>query len=111
MQLGDDRQAGLGLGLGEQPQALLTKTLERVRRRARLVGAAAEQRAAGRLDHVRGADRLVARLDRARPGDHREVLAADAAALDLDDARRRARICADASLYGLRIGTTCSTPG
>jgi hypothetical protein len=34
---------------------------------------------------VRGGERLVARLDRARPGDQREVLAADVAAVDLDD--------------------------
>ena len=109
--LGDDRQAGLLLGLGEQPQALLAEPLERVGRGARLVGAAAEQRAAGRLDDARGAERLVARLDRARPGDHREVLAADPAAVDLDHVGCCGRICADASLYGLRIGTTCSTPG
>ena len=44
-QLGDDRQPGLGLGLGEQPQPLLAEALEGVRRGARLVGAAAEQRA------------------------------------------------------------------
>ena len=45
-QLGDDRQAGLLARLGEQAQALLAQPLERVRARARLVGAAAEQRAA-----------------------------------------------------------------
>ena len=46
-QLGDDRQAGLLARLGEQPQALLAEALEGVRRGARLVGAAAEHRAAG----------------------------------------------------------------
>ena len=83
-QLGDDRQAGLRLRLGEQAQPLLPEALEAVGRGARLVGAAAEQaRAAGRHEPGRG-QRLVARLDGARPGDQAEVLAADPAALDLD---------------------------
>ena len=91
-QLGDDRQPGLRLGLGEQAQALLAQALEGVRARARLVGAAAEQaRAAGR-DRARGGHDLVARLDRARAGDEAEVVAADLAPVDLDDrcARRGA---------------------
>ena len=76
-QLGDDRQPGLLLGLGEQAQALRAEPLEAVRRRARLVGAAAEHRRAGSRPPVRDADQLVARLDRAGPGDQREVVAAD----------------------------------
>ncbi len=40
------------LRLGEQPQALLAEALEGVRARARLVGAAAEHRGAGRGDDV-----------------------------------------------------------
>ena len=83
-QLGDDRQAGLRLGLLEQPQALLAEALERVRRGARLVGAAAEQRGAGGRHGAGGGERLVARLDRARPGDEREVLTADLSSLDVD---------------------------
>ena len=46
-QLGHDRQPSLLLGLLQQPQTLLTEALERVRRGAGLVGAAAEHRGAG----------------------------------------------------------------
>ena len=49
-QLGHDRQAGLGLRLGQQAQARLAEALERVRRGARLVGAAAQELGAGVLD-------------------------------------------------------------
>ena len=84
-QLGDDRQPGLGLGLGEQAQALLPEALEGVRARARLVGAAAEEARAARGDRARRGHDLVARLDRARPGDEAEVVAADLAPVDLDD--------------------------
>ncbi len=94
-QLGDDRQPGLGLGLREQPQALLAEALEGVGRGAGLVGAAAQQRAAGVLHDARRRHQLVARLHRAGPGDHREVLAADLPAVDLDD-----RALADAQLTG-----------
>ena len=79
-QLGHDRQPGQLLGLGQQPQALLTQALEGVRARARLVGAAAQHRRAGLGDDLGRGQGLVARLDRARPGDEREVLAADLAA-------------------------------
>ena len=85
-QLGDDRQPGLGLGLGEQPQALLAEPLEGVGGGARLVGAAAQQRRAGVAHDARGLHRLLARLDRAGPGDHREVLAADLAPGDVEHA-------------------------
>ena len=54
---------------------------------------------------------LVARLDRAGPGDQREVLAADLAPADLEDAGLAVADLREASLYGLRIGTTLSTPG
>src|SRR5215218_7229285 len=84
-QLGHDRQPGLGLRLGQQPQALLPETLERVGRRPRLVGAAAEKARAAGGDHVRGRQRLVARLDGAGAGDEREGLAAEAAAVDVHD--------------------------
>ena len=72
------------LRLGEQPQPLLTEPLERVRGGARLVGAAAEQRRAGVAHDARGLERLLARLDRAGPGDQREVVAADLAPLDIE---------------------------
>jgi hypothetical protein len=38
------------------------------------------------------------------------VLAADLPPADLEDRRAPARSCVDESLYGLRIGTTFSTP-
>ena len=72
-QLGDDRQAGLGLGLGEDPQARFTEALEAVRARAGLVGAAAQHGRAGRGDALGGDERLRARLDRARAGDQHEA--------------------------------------
>jgi hypothetical protein len=82
-QLGDDRKARLGLGLGEQPQPLLAQPLEGVGRGARLVGAAAQQGCAGIAHHACGLERLLARLDRARARDQGEVLPADLAALDV----------------------------
>ena len=95
-QLGDDRQAGLRLRLGEQPQALLAEALEGVGRRARLVGAAAQQRGAGVAHDARGLQRLLARLHGAGTGDQREVVPADLAPVDLQhralavgDLRRR----------------------
>ena len=111
-QLGDDRQAGALLGLGEQPQPLLPEALEGVGRRARLVGAAAEHRRAGRLDDVGGAAapgratrrctaRRSARSSRRRSGGRRSR-APTAAPW---------RSAWDASLYGLRIGTTLVDAG
>ena len=58
---------------------------KRVRRRARLVRAAAEHRRAGGGDGVRRGQRLVARLDGAGAGDHREVIAAHKSSVYLDD--------------------------
>ena len=84
-QLGDDRHAGLLLRLLQQAEALVAEALERVRRGARLVGAAAQQLRAGVLDRVRGLEQHVARLDGARAGDRHEVLAADLVAVDVDD--------------------------
>src|SRR5918994_822669 len=84
-QLGHDRQAGLGLRLSEQPQPGLAEALEGVGRRARLVGAAAQELRA-RVPHgARRVEQHLARLDRARTGDGREVIAADATAVDLED--------------------------
>ena len=73
------------LRLGQQLQALQAEALEGVRRGARLVGAAAQHRRAGVAHDAGGLERLLARLDRARPGDQREMLAADLAAADLED--------------------------
>jgi hypothetical protein len=80
--LGDDRQARPRLGFGEQAQPLLAEPLERVGRGARLEGTAAEHRGAGIAHSGRGFQHLLARLDRARPGDHREMRAADRSAGD-----------------------------
>ena len=84
-----------------------TEALEAVRRGARLVGAAAEHRRAGGGDGVRGREHLVARLDRARAGDHREVLAADPSPVDLDDGPLAMTELGRGELVGRRIGTTC----
>ena len=87
-QLGDDRQPGLRLRLGEDLEAGRAEALERERRRARLVGAAAQHRRAGLLDRARDGHRLLARLDRARPGDQAErLVAADRPAGDVEHAR------------------------
>ena len=99
------------LGLGQQPQALLAEPLERVRRGARLVGAAAEQaRAAGR--------RPVA--PRSASGRATRPCTARRSAQKCSPPMRRPSTsitvrspglsCAEESLNGLRIGTTCSTP-
>jgi len=77
-ELGDDRQAGLGPRLGEDLQRRNAQALERERRRARLERPAAEHARPGRRHRVGDRERLLARLDRARPGDQAErLLAAD----------------------------------
>src|SRR4051794_5343019 len=83
-QLGHDRHAGDFLGLLQEAQALDAETLERVRRGARLVRAAAQELRARVLHRVRRVEQHLARLDRARAGDHHEVRPADLAALDVD---------------------------
>ena len=84
-QLGDDRQPGRLARLGEDLERLGAQALERERRRARLERAAAQHRRAAVLDRLRDVERLLARLDRARPGDEAERLAAaDRAPVDLE---------------------------
>ena len=90
-----------GLGLGQQPQALLAQALEGVGRGARLVGAAAEHRGPGGRHRVGGVQRLLARLDGARAGDHREVVAADPAPGDVQHAARAVGDLAGGQLVGL----------
>ncbi len=108
--LGDDRQAGLLAHLGEDPQALLAEPLEGVRAGARLVRAAAQQRRAGGLGHPRRGERLLRRLDRARPGDEGEGAGTDRHAADLDRGRRRVVLAAD-QLVGLADPDDLADPG
>ena len=68
---------GLGAHVGEDAQAGLAQPLERVRRRARLEGTAAQERGPGGLGHLRRLERLLRGLDRARPGDEREGVRPD----------------------------------
>ena len=70
--LGDDRQTGPLAGLGEVAQALDAQALERVGRGPRLERATAQDRGAGGRDRVGGLEQLVAALDRARAGHHRQ---------------------------------------
>ena len=79
------------------------EALERERRRARLVGAAAQHRGARLLDRARDGHRLLARLDRARPGDQAErLVAADRAAGDVEHARAVVEELGGRELVGAR---------
>jgi len=73
-------------------------------RGARLVGAAAEHGRPGGRHRVGGLQRLLARLDRARAGDHREVLAADLAPGDLERGALVAPELGRGQLVGLEDG-------
>ena len=100
------------LGLGEQPQALLAEALEGVRRGPRLVGAAAQQRRAG-VARRRARSRASARATRPCTG---PAISAKCSPPILrppmsSTVRSPCVICEEASLYGLRIGMTRSTPG
>ena len=75
--LGDDRQACLASTLLEHLQAFNAESLERIRRGARLEGAAPEKTRARRGDAVRRRQQLLPTLDRARPGHDHEFGAAD----------------------------------
>ena len=88
--LGDDRQVELLADARQNLQPLLAQSLERVGRGARLVGAAAEELAAGVLDALGDGARLVERLDRARTADDDDAVAADVDAADVDDRCRPA---------------------
>src|ERR687892_280595 len=101
-ELGHDRQAGLLARLGQQAQAGLAEALERVRRRARLVGAAAQQLRARVLHGVGRLEHHLARLDRARAGDRGEVVAAYLATVDLDDGPLVAAVLERRELVGLQ---------
>src|SRR5690606_21244233 len=66
--LGHDGQAGLGPGLREDLEPLLAKSLERVRARSGLVGAAAQHLPAAPLHDVSSPERLLPALRAAGPG-------------------------------------------
>ena len=88
--LGDDRQVELLANARQDLQPLLAQSLERIRRGARLVGAAAEELPAGVLDPLGDGAGLIERLDRARAADDDDAVAADVDAADVDDAVVRA---------------------
>ena len=75
--LGHHRQAGRLAHLGEDLQPRLAQALERVRRAARLVRAAAQQRRARGPRHQRGRQRLLGGLDCARAGDDGQRVRSD----------------------------------
>ncbi len=78
-------QAGLLARFGEDLQAVDAEAVEGERRRARFERTAAQHRGAGGLDGTRDAQRLLAGLDGARPGDERERgTAADGPTADLE---------------------------
>ena len=62
-------------------------------------------------DGARRLERLLARLDRARPGDEAEVMRRRAAVPRASITVGSRRSSRETSLYGFRIGSTCSTPG
>ena len=83
---GDDAEVVFLRRLGEQAQALLGQALEFVGRGAGLVGAAAQEGRALRLDRLGRGHELLFALDRAGAGHEAELLArADFLAVDLDD--------------------------
>src|SRR5450759_3218363 len=74
--LRDDGKKGGLSRRRENLQAFLSEALKGVRRRARLVGAAAQQVRAARLHFLRDRERLLERLDRAGAGDDDDARAA-----------------------------------
>ena len=94
-QLGHERQPGLVARLGEDVQRLDAEPLERVRRRAGLERAAAEHRHPLGVDDARRLERLLTRLDRARPGDEAEVVVAEPPPARLDHGRVAAELTRD----------------
>ena len=75
--LGNDRQSGCFVCLVQQLQTLGLQALERVRGRARLPRAAAENGRAVRLNVLSNVDDLLLALDRARTCHYNQLLAAD----------------------------------
>ena len=83
--LADDRQPIFGVRLSEELQGGQAEPLERVRRGARFERAAAQDAGPLALDGLRRLHQLLARLDRARPGNDDEFLAdAELGAVDPD---------------------------
>ena len=73
--LADDRQAVLVMRLVQELERRQAEPLERVGRGARLEGAAAQDAGTLALDASGRLHQLLARLDRARPGHHDQLLA------------------------------------
>ena len=90
--LGDDRHAGFLACRGEDLEATASQPAELVGRGARLVGAAAQNRRAGRLDRPRRADSLLFALDRAGTGDDRHGVATDYDVADRDGGLLRVEV-------------------
>ena len=109
-ELGDDREAGLLPGLAQHLEGVEPQSLERVRRGARLERAAAEHRRTGGGDRPGRLERLLPVLDRARAGDQAEERVADLPPRTSITVGSGTSSRAT-SLYGLRIGSTRSTPG
>ena len=74
---GDDAEAELLADVRKNFQASKAEPLERVRRSARLVGAAAEKADAGSLELLGDGEALFFGFDGAGPSDHRDVRTAD----------------------------------
>src|SRR5271165_4002631 len=94
--LGDDQQAEAIANFRHDLQAVFAHPLKRVRRRARLVGAAAKE-LGSRAGHALGdVERLVAVLDRTGPGDDGQIRPADGGGepRELDDRVVRLHVAA-----------------
>jgi hypothetical protein len=93
--LRDHRDSDLARNVTQNLQPGTAESLERVRRRPRLVRAAAQDVGAGRTHRLGDRQGLIGVLDRAGPGNHREVAAADRHAADADHRRLVLRLATD----------------
>src|SRR5207245_1485309 len=82
--LGHDADAGLGLDARQQVEAFVAQALERVGRSARLPRAPAQERRTLRADVARDLGQALFVLDRARAGDQRQEVPAEARFADAD---------------------------
>ena len=108
--LGNDLQAGSLPSLRQQLQSFLFQALKIVGRGPRLVGPAAQNLGAGRLDAIGRRHELFPVLDRAGTGHDHELVSSDTETVHPDTVRS----CFNSlptSLKGCRMGMTDSTPG